>query len=1641
MSEAKDTLKSKATLTILDVLGEGPIGGLVNGNQSVYFNDTQLQNADGTYNFQGVQTASVNGYNDQLIGGNYGNLIETPYNIGTAVKYNTPYTFAVVNPMADAVRVIVNFPSLSTTSTSTGDITGASVQYKFQMSLNGGPFADVPATTVWTAGGAWSGTSTSRVATSAAGATGIRASCKLTLSLTPMQTAYTYGTVQAQEFNGTAWVNLGAARKLTVQSQLLIENQYRISSDTFEVQSNYSQVRFVLGAHGTGVSIVDGSISSNVGTPVITVSGKSRSKYQRKHIINIPRPADSVEIRMVRVSADATSAYVANETVIDSYYEIIKLNMVYPNSALYGFTVDSEQFNQIPNRAYLVDGLLIKVPSNYDPVTRTYSGVWNGGFKSAVSSNPAWIMYDICTNARYGLGNYLAANQIDKATLYTIGRYCDEMVDDGFGGSEPRFTLNTVINSREEAYKVISDIASAFRGMSYWAGGLACFTQDAPTDSSMIYGRANVIGGEFTYTGSARKDRHSVVHVTWNDPAENYKKKIEYVEDTELIANYGIRKLDTLAFGCASRGQAARVGRWILYTEKYESDFITFKVGLDSAFVQPGNVVKIQDPARAGRRVAGRLLSCDTNEAHLDAQTQIDVQGTLSIMMPDGTFVDRLLNESDGTYQTVTWETPLATLPESNAMWLIQEDNLVPILARVVSVSQTDSTTFEITAVEHNPSKYEAIETGLALEERRTSIIDPAFVHTPTQLTISEAQYLSAPGVVANKLLVSWFGDSTLHELTYQGTSDTNYSNPIKVRVDNTLNYEIPNAQLGNYEFSIVAINPLGRRSTAVRASYTAQGKTTPPSNVPTLNAYGSDRGVTLEWGAVSDVDLKSYEIRQCHYLKENWEDAMFITQAPSVATSLTLPLLPVGAYMWHIKALDLVGRYSPDPTWALLNIEAPSAPTMSASFAQGSCKLSWTSAKTTFPIEIYEVRSGASFESASTVARTTSDNLSIPATWGGDQVFWVRGIDTAGNQGEAAMLVVNVESASVSSVAVNIVADRYRLTWGAIAGTLPVSQYELRIGEMSDTWESAVALSDLSANSYEGKINWSGVKQFFVAAIDLAGNVSAPEGTTLNIGAPAAPNMSAAIAGTNLTLTWPTPALGSLPLDQYELRMGAGSFESALVLSQLKGNSITVPVTWVGDRTFQIVSKDLAGNASTVSTLVVPVSAPAAPTPTGSFLADLFTLGWLAPSSTLPIAEYEIRFGSVNDTWESVQDSAIRVKATVFTLSAQWSGSRRWWVAGIDANGNVGTHGQVDVTITAPSAPIVTKNVVDNNVLLYWSESTGTLPVSTYELRRGPEFDTALNIGKKSGGFTTVFETAAGLYIYWLVAIDTAGNYGTPSSMTVNVDQPPDYVLKANNDLDFSGTKVHMAQETDGSWIMPVNTVETFEEHFSERTWESPDDQISAGFEVFIEPADSPGYYEQEIDYGTLMRSTKLTVTPNGKVAAGSPVITIDISVRETPSDPWTDYSDTSSVYLSSFRYAKIRLTVTGGGTDLYKLADINVKLDTKQRNDAGMGSAHVTDAVSGVNAVINGVSLTNVNPLNASGERVPDGEGTLVRFNTGFIDVMAIDVSVAAGTSAKFGLYDFVDVPNAAGFKVTLYDQSGTRVGGNFSWSAKGQ
>jgi predicted phage tail protein len=413
-----------------------------------------------------------------------------------------------------------------------------------------------------------------------------------------------------------------------------------------------------------------------------TITGKTNSPYERAYRIGLNSYTESnypLLFRVVRTTPESEATTTQDQLFVDSYVEILEARLTYPDSAYVAMTVDSEQFgDRVPKRTYLVKGLKIKHPSNYDPETREYTGLWDGTFTEGYCNNPAWVLYDLLTNSRYGLGDDIAPEQVDKAALYQIARYCDELVDDGRGGLEPRFEFNGVIEERKEAYVVVNAIATAFRGMVFWSSGGVSFSHDAPKDVTRLVGPANVLGGNFEYSGVGLKARHSVVAVLWNDPDDSYKQTIKVVEDPELIQRFGWRPLELQAVGCTSPGLATRLGKWALESEKSEAETVTFTAGWDHANVRPGDVLQISDPTRVGSRLQGRVLAAnvksllpetvtgtfaaETNIAFVtttpstgEAKRDEDAAFACTLRIPPGVIPEGTIFEAGSATTSATW--------------------------------------------------------------------------------------------------------------------------------------------------------------------------------------------------------------------------------------------------------------------------------------------------------------------------------------------------------------------------------------------------------------------------------------------------------------------------------------------------------------------------------------------------------------------------------------------------------------------------------------------------------------------------------------------------------------------------------------------------------------------------------------------------------------------------------------------------------------------------------------------------------------------------------------------------------------------------------------------------------------------------
>ncbi|OTL05436.1 phage tail protein, partial [Acinetobacter baumannii] len=338
------------------------------------------------------------------------------------------------------------------------------------------------------------------------------------------------------------------------------------------------------------------------------ISDKTSANYERAHRIDLPKADSGWLLRVRRITPNSSSEYISDKMYVSAVTEVIDAKLRYPNTALLGLQYDAETFGNVAKVAMDTKGRIIKVPTNYNPVTRQYIGIWDGTFKEAYTNNPAWIYYDICTVDRYALGDRLTPLMIDKWSLYRLAQYCDQMVPDGLGGQEPRFTCNVYLQSAEGAFEILTKLAGVFRAISFWDGNSIICDADMPQDTYFTYTRANVIDGVFEYSGTRARDRHNVVKVAWDNPANHYKTEYEFVRDEKAIAEAGqVRILELDAWGCTSRGQAQRAGQWALKTEQKETRSVSFKVGLDGHIPLPGKVIEVADPLFAGRANGGRV--------------------------------------------------------------------------------------------------------------------------------------------------------------------------------------------------------------------------------------------------------------------------------------------------------------------------------------------------------------------------------------------------------------------------------------------------------------------------------------------------------------------------------------------------------------------------------------------------------------------------------------------------------------------------------------------------------------------------------------------------------------------------------------------------------------------------------------------------------------------------------------------------------------------------------------------------------------------------------------------------------------------------------------------------------------------------
>ncbi|MBZ9062198.1 host specificity protein J [Escherichia coli] len=557
----------------------------------------------------------------------------------------------------------------------------------------------------------------------------------------------------------------------------------------------------------------------------ITIKGKTTSQYLASVVVgNLPpRPFN---IRMRRMTPDSTTDQLQNKTLWSSYTEIIDVKQCYPNTALVGVQVDSEQFgSQQVSRNYYLRGRILQVPSNYNPQTRQYSGIWDGTFKPAYSNNMAWCLWDMLTHPRYGMGKRLGAADVDKWALYVIGQYCDQSVPDGFGGTEPRITCNAYLTTQRKAWDVLSDFCSAMRCMPVWNGQTLTFVQDRPSDKVWTYNRSNVVmpddGAPFRYSFSALKDHHNAVEVNWIDPNNGWETATELVEDTQAIARYGrnVTKMD--AFGCTSRGQAHRAGLWLIKTELLETQTVDFSVGAEGLRHVPGDVIEICDDDYAGISIGGRVLAVNsqTRTLTLDREIMLPSSGTTLISLVDGEG-----NPVSVEVQSVTdgVKVKVSRVPDGVAeysVWGLKLPTLRQRLFRCVSIRENDDGTYAITAVQHVPEKEAIVDNGAHFDGDQSGTVNgvtpPAVQHLTAEVTADSGEY---------QVLARWDtpkvvkGVSFLLRLTV--TADDGSERLVSTARTTETTYRFRQLALGNYRLTVRAVNAWGQQGDPASVSF-----------------------------------------------------------------------------------------------------------------------------------------------------------------------------------------------------------------------------------------------------------------------------------------------------------------------------------------------------------------------------------------------------------------------------------------------------------------------------------------------------------------------------------------------------------------------------------------------------------------------------------------------------------------------------------------------------------------------------------------------------------------------------------------------------------------------------------------------------
>lgn len=649
----------------------------------------------------------------------------------------------------------------------------------------------------------------------------------------------------------------------------------------------------------------DGGTWQNILTE--SVSGKTTTGYERSRRIDLPQSASTWTLRVRRLTADSTSSLIGDKMTIESYTEVIDAKLRYPNTALLYIEFDSSQFNgSIPQISCEPKGRVVRIPTTYDPVTRSYSGTWDGTFKWAWTDNPTWIFYDIVVNNRFGLGQRLTADNIDKWELYRVSQYCDQMVPDGRGGSgtEPRYICNVYVQDRNSAFNVLRDFAAIFRGMTYWGNNQLVALADMPRDIDYNYTRANVIDGLFTYSSSTTKARYTTALVSWSDPDNAYSDAMEPVFEQDLVTRYGFNQLELTAIGCTRQSEANRKGRWGILTNNKDR-LVSFDVGLDGMIPLPGYIIGIADELLSGKVTGGRISSVNGRAITLDRVPDAVAGDRLLVNLPSGASQSRTIQSVSGKVLTVT--TAFGEVPQAESVWVVESESLYVQQYRVVGRKDNNDNTFTITAAYHDPDKYARIDTGAVIDDRPISVVPAGTQAIPANITVSNTSTV-IQGLSVATLHATW--DKADGAIAYDAQWRKDDGNWVSVARSSTNSFDVSGIYSGKYLVRIRAINAAEISSSWGYSVLTyLSGKIVMPPVPVGFAATAIVFGITLNWGFPTGAeDTQQTEIQ--YSLTSDFAAPQLLTDAPYPLSTYTMPGLAAGREFWfRARLVDKIGN------------------------------------------------------------------------------------------------------------------------------------------------------------------------------------------------------------------------------------------------------------------------------------------------------------------------------------------------------------------------------------------------------------------------------------------------------------------------------------------------------------------------------------------------------------------------------------------------------------------------------------------------------------------------------------------------------------------------------------------------------------